>query len=102
MVRGAVRFTEKARLELEEDALEPDQEEHVMTQPSSRVRCPSCGKLAMQRVSRSIRTKVGKRSISVPNVEIEECAHCGERLYDLRALSIIRRAREPARRGSAA
>jgi YgiT-type zinc finger domain-containing protein len=73
-----------------------------MKQAVSRVRCPSCGKLAMKLVSRTIRTKVGRRSISVPDVEIEECANCGERLYDLGALRIIRRARQPARRGSAA
>ena len=68
-----------------------------MTQSVSRVRCPSCGKLAMKLVTRTIRTKIGRRSISVPDVEVEECANCGERLYDLAALRTIRRAREPAR-----
>jgi YgiT-type zinc finger domain-containing protein len=73
-----------------------------MKQTESRNRCPSCGKLAMKLVSRTIDTKVGRRTISVPDIEVEECANCGERLYDLAALQAIRRAREPTRRGSAA
>jgi YgiT-type zinc finger domain-containing protein len=56
----------------------------------------------MQLVSRTITAKVGRRRISVPDVEVEECAHCGERLYDLSALATIRRAREAARRRRAA
>ena len=73
-----------------------------MKQDASRLRCPTCGKLTMKRVSRTVQTTVGRKRISVPDIEVEECANCGERLYDLIALRRIRQAREPARRGSAA
>ncbi len=73
-----------------------------MKQHRSRTRCPTCGHAAMERVSRTVTTKAGRRTISVPDVEVEECSHCGERLYDLPALATIRRARETARRRSAA
>jgi len=61
-------------------------------------RCPTCGQLAMRRVVRSIETTVGGKRTEVPNIEVEECGACGERLYDLIALRKIREARGPARR----
>jgi YgiT-type zinc finger domain-containing protein len=73
-----------------------------MKQHASRLRCPTCGKLGMKRVLRTIQTSLGRRRISVPGIEVEECTNCGERLYDLNALRLIKRAREPSRRGSAA
>jgi YgiT-type zinc finger domain-containing protein len=56
----------------------------------------------MKLVSRTIVTTVGRKKVSVPDVSVEECSHCGERLYDLAALALIRRARTAARRRSAA
>lgn len=73
-----------------------------MKQSKARTRCPSCGRRTMDHVTRAIQTKVGRRSISVPDVNVEECASCGERLYDLAALQMIRRARETARSRKAA
>lgn len=65
-------------------------------------RCPTCGRLAMRKVVRSVETTAGGKRMVVPNIEVEECARCGERLYDLAALRKIRDARGPARRTRAA
>jgi YgiT-type zinc finger domain-containing protein len=73
-----------------------------MKRSQSRIRCPTCGRPAMQRVSRTITTRLKRRTIRVPNVEVDECAHCGERLYDLAALAVLRQARQGGGRGSAA
>jgi YgiT-type zinc finger domain-containing protein len=55
--------------------------------------CPTCGRNRMERVSREITTRVGRRAITVSDVEVDECPKCGERLYDLAALRRIRQAR---------
>ena len=73
-----------------------------MKRSPARVRCPTCGHLPMKPAVCVVRTKVGRRTISVPDVQVDECPKCGERLYDLAALTVIRKAREAARRGSAA
>ena len=73
-----------------------------MKHTQSRVRCPTCGHAALKHVSRTVATKVGKRSISVPNVAVDECSHCSKRLYDMAALGVTRKARETARHRSAA
>jgi len=49
-------------------------------------RCPTCGRTAMHRVVRDVTTRRTGKAIVVKDVEVEECAHCGERLYDLTAL----------------
>jgi YgiT-type zinc finger domain-containing protein len=56
----------------------------------------------MRRVVREVETRVGLRRMVVPDIEVEECGRCGERLYDLAALRKIRDARGPARRRRAA
>ncbi|MBI5478298.1 MAG: YgiT-type zinc finger protein [Deltaproteobacteria bacterium] len=66
------------------------------------VSCPTCGRSGMQRVSRNVTTRVGAAQLVVRDVEVEECPHCGERLYDLAALRRIRAARRPPRRSHAA
>jgi YgiT-type zinc finger domain-containing protein len=55
--------------------------------------CPTCGRGRMERVSREINTRVGRKTITVSDVEVEECPKCSERLYDLAALRRIRQAR---------
>ena len=72
-----------------------------MKRPASR--CPTCGRAAMRRVIRDVTTRRAARSIVVNAVEIEECAHCGERLYDLAALRRLQdaRRRRPRRRSAA-
>jgi YgiT-type zinc finger domain-containing protein len=56
----------------------------------------------MQMVVGSVETTVRGKRLLVPNIELEECPHCGERLYDLAALRKIRAARRPPRRKRAA
>jgi len=73
-----------------------------MKRGQSQIRCPTCGHPTMKPVLRTVVTKLGRRSISVPNVRVDECVKCGERLYDLAALAVLRQARHAARRGSAA
>ena len=67
-----------------------------MKPSSSPIRCPTCGARAMRRVQRDVETRVGKRTVVVKDVEVEECERCNERLYDLQALHRI----ADAKRGS--
>ncbi len=60
-------------------------------------KCPTCGHEPMSKVKRNVKTMAGGRAVIVKGVEMEECRRCGERLYDLAALGLIRRARERAR-----
>ena len=73
-----------------------------MTKTPRATRCPRCGRLSMKKVLRAIETKAGRKRMVVPDIEVEECQRCGERLYDLAALRKIRDARGPARGGRAA
>lgn len=73
-----------------------------MSTTPRRLRCPKCGRLGMTRVVRSIEATAGRKRVVVPDVEVEECGFCGERLYDLSALRKIRAVRGPARRRRAA
>jgi YgiT-type zinc finger domain-containing protein len=66
------------------------------------IRCPTCGQRALHRVLREVTTRAGRRTIKVGGVEVEECAQCGERLYDLAALRQIAAARKGRRRSTAA
>ena len=68
----------------------------------NRVRCPTCGKTGFRAVTRAVTARVGNRTITVRGIPVEECLHCGERLYDPAALRRIREAREAARRTRAA
>ncbi len=56
--------------------------------------CPTCGESRMERVKQSVQTRVGRRKVTVPDVEFELCPECGERLYDIAALRQIRAARD--------
>jgi YgiT-type zinc finger domain-containing protein len=71
----------------------------MKTTPTKAFRCVTCGHRTMRRVVRDVVTHSGKRRTVVSNIEIDECSHCGERLYDLEALKQIR-AKRTARRPS--
>lgn len=73
-----------------------------MTHRFRNIRCPTCAKKGLRSVMRNVKTRVGKRAITVRGVPVEECPHCGERLYDLAALARIREARAASRRRRAA
>jgi YgiT-type zinc finger domain-containing protein len=49
-------------------------------------KCPSCkaGKTVVKQINYQLKTKSGKKLI-VPDLEIEECGHCGERIFSLEA-----------------
>src|SRR2546430_2430081 len=49
-------------------------------------KCPSCktGKTVIKKVNYQLKTKGGKKII-VPDLEIEECSNCGERIFSLEA-----------------
>lgn len=72
-----------------------------MKTPTSR--CPTCGRAAMRHVTRDVATHRAGRVVLVKGVEVEECGHCGERLYDLVALRRLAEARRshPRRRPAA-
>ena len=67
-----------------------------MSKTAKGILCPTCGEARMERVMQTVQTKVGRRKITVPDVELDLCPRCGERLYDLVALRQIRAARDPA------
>ena len=67
-----------------------------MSKTEEGILCPTCGEARMKRVTQSVETKVGRRKLTVPDVQLDECPGCGERLYDLAALRQIRAAREAA------
>ena len=56
-------------------------------------RCPTCGRSAVHAAVRDVTTRRSGRPIVVKAVAIEECAHCGERLFDLAALRKLEEAR---------
>ena len=61
------------------------------------IRCPTCGAPRMRRVMRDVTTRTHDRPIVVPQVAIEECPRCGERLYDLASLRRLAEARRSGR-----
>jgi YgiT-type zinc finger domain-containing protein len=68
VLRGWVRFTEKARQEMDADDLTV---------------CVMCGSRSLSRRRVSVRFAGGR---TVSGVEAEVCAACGERYYDLEAM----------------
>jgi YgiT-type zinc finger domain-containing protein len=67
-----------------------------MSKTAKGILCPTCGAARMERVTQTVQTKVGRRKVTVPDVELDQCPRCGERLYDLAALRRIRAARDAA------
>ncbi len=47
--------------------------------------CPSCGGKRLRRQTVALTATVGNRKATVPDLEIEICPDCGERLFDLEA-----------------
>lgn len=49
-------------------------------------KCPSCkvGKTEIKKINYQLKTKRGKKII-IPNLEVEECTCCGERIFSLEA-----------------
>ena len=49
-------------------------------------KCPSCkaGKTVIKKVNYQLKIKGGKKII-VPDLDIEECSNCGERIFSLEA-----------------
>jgi len=66
------------------------------------IRCPTCGAAKMRRVRRSVETRSGKRCVVVPDIDVDECPKCGERLFDLEALDKIRESRTRSSRACVA
>ena len=67
-----------------------------MSKFHGKIQCPTCGRHAVAGVIRDISVKVGAKTVKVHGVSIEECEHCGERLYGLAALDRIRQERKKA------
>jgi YgiT-type zinc finger domain-containing protein len=61
-------------------------------------RCPTCGRHSIQPKVATVITHVGRREVQVPDVALEECTACGERLYDLAAMRTLAAARAHRRR----
>lgn len=65
-------------------------------------KCPTCGRYSMRRAIRKVAVRVGRSRLEVPRIPVEECGHCGERLYDLAALHALREWRDLHGRHTAA
>ena len=60
---------------------------HISTKPEE---CPTCGEMALYRVRRDMeRGRMGVTFV-VSDLEFEECEHCGEILFDPRAMDRIK------------
>jgi YgiT-type zinc finger domain-containing protein len=53
-------------------------------------KCPSCGvgRTRIQRIAHELVSKQGKRVV-IPDLDVEVCDHCGERVFDLAAVRQI-------------
>jgi YgiT-type zinc finger domain-containing protein len=48
-------------------------------------RCPTCGGRRMRRQTVTVKATVRGRTAEVPNLQLEVCPDCGEKLFDLEA-----------------
>jgi len=48
-------------------------------------RCPTCGSRRMRRQTVTVRATVRGKTAAVPDLELEVCPDCGEKLFDLEA-----------------
>jgi YgiT-type zinc finger domain-containing protein len=51
--------------------------------------CPTCGSNRIRRVKRDIESKRAGQNFIAQDIEIEECANCGERLFSPESLEQI-------------
>lgn len=51
--------------------------------------CPTCGSDKIQLVEKDVIRKYKGKNYTVPAVEFYECANCGEKVYDRKAIQKI-------------
>ncbi|MBI1745256.1 MAG: YgiT-type zinc finger protein [Acidobacteria bacterium] len=62
-----------------------------MSQKKAKIyKCPSCkeGTTEIKKINYQLKAK-GGRKIIIPDLEIEECTHCGERIFGMKAARLI-------------
>jgi YgiT-type zinc finger domain-containing protein len=52
-------------------------------------RCPHCGSRDIRLVRKAFRARVGKRIMTIPDLECEVCADCKEEFFDREANIVI-------------
>ena len=52
-------------------------------------RCPLCGSRRLVRVGKPFRTRMGRRTVTIPAVERESCPACHEEFFDREANIVI-------------
>ena len=65
-------------------------------------RCPTCGSRRISRQTVTIKVTVRGKKAEVPNLELEICRDCGEKLFDLEASRRMEERLLPRRRGRSA
>ena len=89
VLRGCIRFTEKARSSAKRDARSSTSSSRRRSprspseRPSLKV-CVACGSKRVKRQTVSVRLRDGR---TITGIEAEVCAACGERYYDLDAMN---------------
>ncbi len=48
-------------------------------------RCPTCGSRRIRRETVTVKATVRRKTAEVPNLQLEVCSDCGEKLFDLEA-----------------
>jgi len=65
-------------------------------------RCPRCGSRKISRQTVTLRVTVRGKKAEVPNLSLEICPDCGEKLFDLEASRRMEEQFLPKRRGRSA
>ena len=62
-------------------------------------RCPTCGGRRISRQTVTLKVTVRGKKVEVPNLNLEVCPDCGEKLFDLEASRRMEERFLPRRRG---
>ena len=65
-------------------------------------RCPTCGSRKISRQTVTLKVTVRGKKAEVPNLNLEVCPECGEKLFDLEASRRMEERFLPKRRGRSA
>jgi len=65
-------------------------------------RCPTCGSRRIRRETVTVKATVRRKAAEVPNLQLEVCSDCGEKLFDLEASRRMEERFLPKRRSRSA
>jgi YgiT-type zinc finger domain-containing protein len=65
-------------------------------------RCPTCGSRRIRRETVTVKATVRRKTVGVPDFQLEVCPDCGEKLFDLEASRRMEERFLPKRRSRSA